>query len=177
MKYLNRFAATALMMLLVTSITVFPAFAQYQPELEPEKVEAIRNNCLSAQSAIQRTQMSDIVTRTNKGRSYEYILRLMASLNSRIALNKLSESRMSEVTSELQNKFNQFYGHYTEYETSIDRALRINCVEQPEAFYGALEIVRANRATLTNDKREMRQLIDEYDQLVTDLRVKLEEQS
>lgn len=168
MKYSVRITIAVFAMFVAVSGLALPMAAQ-SAELSPEKLEIIRTNCRAAQSSIQRTQKSDIVTRTNRGRSYEYILQLMASLNSRIALNKLNQPRMVAVTSELQTKFNQFYGHYTEYEAGVDQILRQRCNENPAEFYKSLQELRVKRAQLTQDITEMRQLIDEYDQLVLQL--------
>lgn len=165
MKYLPRIIIGVFATVAVTSGIALSAAAQ-NPELTPEKLEQIRNNCGAAQSAIQRIQKSDIVTRSNRGRSYEYILQLMASLNSRIALNKLSQTRMVEITSELHAKYRSFYGHYTEYEAVIDQILRLQCTERPQEFYDTLQTLRAQRTRLADDVSQMRQLIDEYEQLV-----------
>lgn len=153
-------------------LTGLPGLAQ-TAEIPPEKLELIGDNCEAAQSSIQRTQKSDIVSRTNKGRIYEYILRLMAALNSRIALNKLSQPRMVEVTGELQKSFTAFYRDYTDYETQIDYLLNIPCREKPTEFYSGLEQLRALRAKLTLDVQAMNALIEEYEKLVTQLNAEL----
>lgn len=174
MKYNNRLIIGFFAFFIVASGVVLPVAAQ-SPELSPEKIEQIRNNCEAAQSAIQRTQRSDIVSRTNKGRSYEYILRLMASLNSRIALSKMSQPRMVEVTSTLQAQFEGFYQHYTSYENSVNETLGINCREKPTEFYESLQTLRENRARIARDVQEMQVLIEEYNQLVAELEESLNE--
>lgn len=171
MKYANRFTISLFVLLTAFSSLALPVAAQ-KAELSPEMVEAIKDHCASAQSAVQRTQKSDLVTRTNRGRSYEYLLSLMASLNSRIALNKLSQPRMVEVTSLLQSNFESFHNDYTSYTASVDQLLRIDCEKEPENFYKALEDVREKRASLASGTVEMRKLIDEYSQLVSALQPK-----
>ncbi len=171
MKQTTRYVIAFCVAVMISSgFVMLPARAQTNEEpITPEKIELIKTHCESAQTSIQRLQRSDIVTRTNRGRGYENTLRLMAALNSRMALNSLSQPRMTELTSQLQTTFNQFYGHYTEYETNLERSLRINCKDQPVAFYQQLSKVRQLRAQLKKDVDEMGQYIVQYDQLVAEL--------
>ncbi len=172
MKYLKLSAIAILISLVIFDTLAPPLSAQSsneQSELTPEKVQYIKDNCVSAQTALQRIQRADLVTRTNRGRSYEYILRLTASLNSRIAFNNLNQPRMVAAASEAKSQFILFYGHYTDYEASINKTLRIKCSEQPENYYNSLTDVRQKRALLTADIEALRTLIDEYDKLVNDL--------
>lgn len=172
MKHANRLTISFFLLLAAFGSLALPVAAQSSEEISQEKIEAIKDHCVSAQSAVQRTQKSDLVTRTNRGRSYEYLLSLMASLNSRIALNKLSQPRMVEVASLLQSNFESFHSDYTSYTISVDQLLRINCENEPEKFYKALEEVREKRAALATGTVEMRKLIDEYSKLVTALQPK-----
>jgi hypothetical protein len=174
MKHLNRYLIATLAVLTAVSAVTLPAAAQ-TTDLPPERIEAIQGHCKSAQSTIQRTQKSDLVSRINQGQSYEYLLSLMASLNSRIALNKLSQSRMSEVASEMQNMFAAFDNHYTQYKASVDRALNIACAKEPAKFYELLTDVRENRNLLSDDTIAMQQLITEYGQQVAALEKEIQQ--
>lgn len=165
----NRFIIFVFSLFVLASTLVLPVAAQTD-ELSQKKIDAIQDHCVSAQTAIQRTRESDLVVRSNQGRSYEYILSLMASLNSRIALNKLAQPRMTEITSELQSRFEQYHDHYTGYTVAVDEALAIGCQREPAKFYQALTTIREQRSRLAEDTATMRELIDEYAGQVQQLR-------
>lgn len=154
-----------------------PAHAQedFASSLTEEKVQLIRQNCISAQVALQRFQRSDLVARTNRGRSYESLLELMAALNSRLALHKRNEPRMIEIANELQNNFSAFSKTYTEYEEDMKNAIRTKCVDQPVTFYQHVVDARVERGKLKSRIDIMQQLITEYQQEYLSLKQKLEQ--
>ncbi|RWZ79595.1 MAG: hypothetical protein EOT04_00920 [Candidatus Chaera renei] len=143
--------------------------------LTEQKIATIRQNCVDAQSNLQRIQRSDVVARTNRGRSYEETLRLMAAFNGRLAYNKINEPRLNEIATELQKSFTTFYGNYTDYENTLEQVIKINCSEQPVSFYQQLVQARDKRKQLKNDVDAMQRLIDEYAARVATLKAKLQE--
>lgn len=142
--------------------------------LTEQKIATIRQNCVDAQSNLQRIQRSDVVSRTNRGRSYEETLRLMAAFNGRLAYNKINEPRLNEIATELQKNFTVFYGDYTNYENTLEQVIRVNCVDQPVSFYQLLVQARGQRLQLKNDVDAMQRLIDEYAARLNALKVKLQ---
>ena len=61
----------------------------------------IRANCVSVRSSLQRLHANDALTRVNLAREYETISdKLMAPMNSRIALNKLDGVAAAKTTVE-----------------------------------------------------------------------------
>lgn len=168
LKTLSLFGLSAL--LLATSV-YSPVDAQGGPEnpLTEQKIAAIRVNCNEAQSILQRVQRNDIVTRTHRGRRYETVLSLMASFNSRAALNQINEPRLVQATAQLQTAFMQFYDHYTKHQDDLEAVLEVDCVAQPEVFYQNLVTARESRAILSTDVTEMSVLIDEYANVVREI--------
>lgn len=142
-------------------------------ELNEEKVQTIRLNCVAAQVSIQRLQNSDVVARTNRGRSYENILKLMAAFNTRVAANKLSEPKLIETTGQMQRRVTEFYTHYDTYRDTIEKLVHMNCREQPISFYQELEQLRRQREVLKNDVATLDKYVADYAALVADLRVRL----
>lgn len=151
--------------------------AQEQPgdlaEITEEKIQLVRTNCVAAQVSIQRLQNSDVVTRTNRGRSYENILKLMASFNARVAANKLTEPRLIEATGIMQRDATAFYRNYDSYRDTIEQLVEANCREQPVSFYRNLQKLRTQREALGNDVAVLDKQVADYRALVTDLRMRL----
>lgn len=157
--------------LLVATTLFSPVNAQEATEniLTEQKVSIIRANCQAAQGILQRVQRNDIVTRTNRGRSYEATLTLMAAFNSRAALNKINEPRLVQATAQLQSKFVEFYDHYTKHQNDLKAVLAIKCKEKPEEFYQLLTTARSSRIRLKSDVDQMSVLIKDYGQIVREL--------
>lgn len=164
--------------LVATGASLFSAavYAQEQSELAnitEEKISLVRGNCVAAQVSIQRLQNSDVVARTNRGRSYENILKLMASFNARVAANKLIEPKLIEVTGIMQRDVTAFYGHYDDYKDTIERMVHLDCRAQPVSFYRDLQTLRDQRDILRNDVVMLDKHVSDYEAMVADLRTRL----
>lgn len=138
--------------------------------LSQEQLTAIKANCISAQSQLQRVLRSDTVARTNRGRAYDITLRLMAALNSRVVLNKINLPKLAENTTALQSKFNQLYNDFTKYNNSMTNTINLKCQNQPAVFYATLTQTRGLRVQLAGDIRDMDRLVDDYAAAVNELK-------
>jgi hypothetical protein len=98
--------------------------AEAEP-LTDRQIDVIRANCLNAQSTIQQLQRSEAATRVNRGRSYESISKLMAALNSRVALKKLNAPGLNSSTAEMEKRFNAFKDDYSAYEDGLNTIFKL----------------------------------------------------
>lgn len=138
------------------------AYAQQSSELTPTHIEAIRQNCTSAQRSINRVRMNDSLARLNLGREYETLFnKLIAPMNSRIALNGLDATEFAALAASYDKQLDQFRLIHKEYDETINSAITIKCSEKPEEFYALLTKARSKRA-------EVVQIVDTLDKLVTD---------
>jgi hypothetical protein len=139
-------------------------FAQTDQQLTASQEAAVTRSCKSAQQQIKRVQQQDTITRTNRGRAYQgTILELMASLNSRVVLNKGDASKLIEVTNTLQSRFAEFYNDFTKYDAKMgDLITFTDCQSQPAVFYASLTQARGMRLQLADDTKAMDQLISDY---------------
>lgn len=146
--------------------------AEAQP-LTEEHIAAIRSGCSNALRGILQVQKSEAATRVNRGREYESLLRLTATFNSRIVLNKLDAPALTSASARMQSNFSEFQEHYLDYADKIDATLDINCKEAPVTFYDALTRAREARVLVATDVREMDALLDEYQNGLDDLKAQL----
>src|SRR5689334_18968108 len=109
-----------------------------------EHIARIRMNCQDAQSSLSQLHASDALLRVNRGQLYESIsTKLMAPLNSRIALHRLDGVKLVATTTRYESQLATFRAKYQEYEEAMSDVLRVNCVNQPVAFYDKVADTRA----------------------------------
>lgn len=153
----------------LTVLTAPLVSAEAQP-LADTQIEIIRQNCTQAQQILQRLQHSEAAARVNRGRSYETTIRLMASFNSRVALNKLNAPNLSVVTSQIGDKFDAFRTDYIAYDDQLEVVLRLKCSAQPVTFYDELTLAREARAKVAKDIQDIDNLLDQYQDALNELK-------
>ncbi len=155
------FIGMALMGVLVALLTL-PAYAQTTPMTEAH-IERIRANCIEAQSSLTQLHRNDAGLRVNRGQLYEAIsTKLMAPLNTRIVSNKLDVATLASVTVTYEQKLNEFRTNYTQYEEAMTKTLRINCTNQPVAFYDAVADTRTKRQLVYVSDQAIQENIKAY---------------
>lgn len=143
--------------------------------LTDAKIENIRQNCLSAQVALQRIQRNDAATRVNRGQVYEIILtRLMSPFNGRLAFNRLDEaSTFTATTKKYEQAVNKFKEDYATYEDLLSSVLKIKCQNQPVTFYDTLTATREARIVVARDIDDISKILQEYSGLTDALQKSL----
>lgn len=126
----------------------------------------IVSNCTSAKASLQQLHRSDASLRVNRGQLYESIsTKLMARLNSRIALNRLDGSELVAATVRYEQGLSNFRNNYQAYEEQLTALLRINCQKQPEQFYLQVLDVRERRKAVAWTIGELNRYTAEYYQI------------
>lgn len=136
-------------------------------------IESIKDGCTDALQGILRVERAEAVTRVNRGREYETLLRLMAAFNSRVVLNKQEAPNLTSTAARIQEKFTLFREHYLRYANKIDGTLEINCKTAPVTFYDNLTAAREARAVVAADVRGIETLLDEYQVHLDELKLQL----
>lgn len=109
-------------------------------------IARIKDNCVDAQSTLSQLHASDALLRVNRGQLYESIsTKLMAPLNSRISLNRLDGVSLVAIAATYEGQLTYFRQSYQQYEEAMSQALKINCINQPVAFYDTVADARAKR--------------------------------
>jgi hypothetical protein len=156
--------------MLVSVVALSPVVSAAPQALTDAQIGQIRNNCQTSQGYLQQIQRNDAASRINRGRAYESISKLVASFNSRVAINKINGSTLLSVSSDLSKRITTFQSDYLQYEDALSSALDIKCQEQPVTFYDTLTNARDLRARLAKDIVDINALLDSYQTGLTDLR-------
>lgn len=123
----------------------------------------IRANCVNAQSTLNRVHENDALMRVNRGQLYELIsTKLMATLNSRIALNQLDGTKLSQIAMAYNQSLDTFRTNYQVYEEQLSATLKIDCTKQPVAFYDAVADARTKRSAVHASVTDLNNEITSY---------------
>lgn len=137
--------------------------AQETSTLDDAHIERIRTNCVEAQTKLTRLHAADALLRVNRGQLYEQILtKLMSPFNSRVALNNLNSTELVSVAATYQTQLMGFRTTYQQYEEALSEALKINCADQPVAFYDKVAIARDKRKKVHDSTSKLKQSIETY---------------
>lgn len=126
-------------------------------------VARIRANCIEAQSSLRQLHQSDALLRVNRGQLYELIsTKLMAPFNSRVALNRLDSADLVSTTAEYERQLATFRANYKAYEEAMSGVLKINCTDQPVAFYDGVNDARSKRQKVHESTLTLHRTIKNY---------------
>lgn len=132
--------------------------------LTSEHIEIIRNNCGQAQSIMTQLHKSDQLLRVNQGQIYESITsKLMAPFNSRAGLNRYDTSQLATITNNFNNNLNDYRDLYKDYDAALQKALDIDCRNQPVPFYDSVAVAREKRQAVHDKIGQLFDNIDQYE--------------
>src|SRR6266496_4501196 len=161
MKRISGFLLIVTAFLAVFPISL-PAHAEAAPMTEAH-IEQIRANCVDAQSILTQLHASDALLRVNRGQLYESIsTKLMAPFNSRVALNKYDGSKLVEQSVAYDRQLDEFRSNYKDYDEAISKALKINCINEPVAFYDSVADARTKRQIVHQSTVVLQTTIQNY---------------
>ena len=86
----------------------------------------------------------------------------MVPMNSRIVLNRLDNVAMTQTTVDFTTVMEEFSTNYQQYEQTMKRAIEMECVDQPVAFYDMITLARAHRASVHDSVTRMSELLGQY---------------
>lgn len=111
---MRQFAAGLLTTLAISGLVGF-GFAKVQASdtsatvLTESQIESIKDRCLASKVALNKLHSTDALLRVNLGQKYENISsRLMAPLNSRVALNSYDSLDLVETTVDFNRALDVF---------------------------------------------------------------------
>lgn len=148
--------------LLVPSLLLSPS-ASATVVLSQDQIDAITSSCVAIQSNLQRLQQADRLLRANLGQNYDSIARrLMAPLNSRIALNGLDGVDLAKTTVDFNAQFAIFQRDYSKYDDTLAAAMTIDCAKRPVDLYNQINAARTGRQTVYDDTQKLDGLLSTY---------------
>ena len=165
--YKRAIIASAVMATLVSPF----AHADTATDLTQTQRELIKANCISVKTTLSRIHANDALSCVHLGQEYETLsTKLMAPMNSRVALNKLNGVELAKTTVEFNESVDEFRDAYKVYEQTLSRALQIKCAEEPQQFYDAIVAAQLQRAEVRTHVESLAQLVTQYKQQVGKLR-------
>lgn len=127
------------------------------------QIDVLRQHCVTSQAQLKRLQTSDALLRANLGQRYENIsVRLMAPMNSRVALAGHDGVELTTTTVAFNTRLDAFRADYTHYESALTALVRMDCKAQPVEFYQALQDTRLKREVVHEDVQALGSLVSQY---------------
>lgn len=148
-------------------VVTYVAAAEDSTPMTEEHIARIRENCVDAQSSLFQLHASDAGLRVNRGQIYESMAtKLMAPFNSRLVLNRVSDESLLSTASVYEEQLQAFRQQYQQYEQAMSATLRMNCVNQPVAFYDSVTDTREKRRLTHETALELHKTIRKYGEQV-----------
>ena len=122
----------------------------------------IKANCSIAQSTLSRLEKIDVGTRLNRASDYDRLLKLMFTMNARLANNHIAAPELSVIAGQYADATALFRRNYDVYSDRLSQVIAFNCQNEPLRFYSILGEVRAARAVLHDNVLLLSQLADDY---------------
>jgi hypothetical protein len=139
------------------------ANAQEATPMTEVHIARIRANCIETQSSLNQLHATDALLRVNRGQLYESIsTKLMAPLNARIGLNHLDGAMLVAIAADYERQLVEFRINYQQYEEAMSRTLKVNCTNQPVAFYDSVNETREKRKKVHDNTVTLQKTIQSY---------------
>lgn len=134
-----------------------------QTALSDDQTKRISDSCLLTKNTLTQLHSSDALLRVNRGQIYESMYtKLMSRFNSRLLNNKLDGSELVVASKEYRATLDAFRADYIAYEEQLSKAIKVDCLKQPDKFYDAVVQARIKRETVHSDVIQLNQQIDDY---------------
>lgn len=163
---MKRTISIAIIFVLTATNTSIAHAVDNQGILSGDQIEYIRNNCADTQITMRSLHATDALARINVVQQYTAIsTRLMAPMNSRVAINKLDGVELTKITVEFNKELEHFrspQGLYPDYERTMSAAISMKCYDQPVEFYDTLQSVLKKRASLRDSADKLGELLGKY---------------
>lgn len=148
-------------------LTGVSAYAQTATPMTDEHVARIKNACPSAIATLNQLHANDALVYVNRNQTYFSISdKLIARLNSRLALNRYDTTELAKIAGEYNTALSRFRTAYKEYDDAMGDLVRMNCNRQPVGFYDKTAEVRELRATVHETIGRLHTIINQYREAV-----------
>jgi len=157
---------------IVAVFAAVPALAQSQTMTDAH-VARIKQSCGLALSTLGRIHEDDAPVYINRNQTYFSISdKMMATLNSRLALNHYDASDLVKTASDFNKALNDFRTAYKTYDDTMRTLVHIDCQQVPVTFYDTATAAREQRDAVHQTVVRLQQLIDQYRQNVANFKAK-----
>lgn len=153
----------------VLCLGVNTAVLAQSSDIPQDKLNLIQQRCTSSQLALQQIEKRDAVSRINRGRAYDQLLRQVSAFNSRLAYNKINAPDLIDLTNQLQNAVNKFRDNFDQYDTDLSRAQQIDCKTKPADYYNQITKARSDRTVVNEQIKVVSGIMAQYREAVVKL--------
>ena len=163
----KRYVAVLFTLAGLTSLCVLAsmssAHAQTGQPLSDTHRQRIIANCTSAQASLSQLHRNDASIRFSQGRLYEFVSsKLMARMNSRLALNRLDSSQLVDIVVKYEKSVDAFREAYQQYEVQLSSVLKIDCTTRPDDFYYGVLDAQTTRVAVNAIVRQLVGYVEQY---------------
>ncbi len=138
------------------------AVVRAETDVSSDMLDMIRSRCSNSQFALQEIQKRDAVSRINRGRDYDQMLRQISAFNSRFTYNKINTPDLIDLTTQLQGAVDTFRSNYDHYDTDLSDALRVDCKQKPADYYAVIVKARDDRNAVGDQVTKIVDLMNQY---------------
>ena len=132
--------------------------------LTQAQITEIEQRCTESKIDLRQLHTADGIARVNLVHELQDVgSRLMAPLNSRIALNGLDGVELAQTTVDYNKTLDEFTDAYQRYYESVEATLEVNCEDDPVAYYSNIQNARRLRANTQDEFTKLQDLIRQYD--------------
>lgn len=157
----------SIMIITVGIFASLPARAQDTDVMTDEHIARIKSNCASALATLGQIRTNDALVYVNRNQSYFSISdKLIARLNSRLALNRFDTTPLAKIATEYNGALTDFRTAYNDYSRVMTDLVKIDCSRQPVGFYDKVGEAREMRQDVYDAIKKLHTIIDQYRQAV-----------
>lgn len=137
--------------------------AQEAPVLTDDHISRIQTNCQPTLATLNRIHANDTPVYINRNQAYFSISdKLIARLNSRLALNRYDTAPLVKLANEYNSELTKFRTLYKQYDTAMADLTKRNCTKQPVGFYETVTDVRKQREAVHAVIAKLHAIITQY---------------
>lgn len=161
---------------ILLAILIVPV-AAYAQDPVAVRYQTISDRCQSLQQLLDELQRRDLVSRTNLGREYENVARLLSAFNQRVKSNNLNAQPFEQLTADFNSATSQFRSAYVEYDDSLIALRQIDCKQKPAEFDAQLTRTRELRDMTEGTATHANAISGQYRTLMVQLQAELPAQT
>ncbi len=163
----NRFIAVVVVAMSAVIMGSMSARAQTSDTMTDDHIARIKTNCQSAIATLDQIHANDAPVYINRNQAYFSISdKLIAHLNSRLALGRYDTTALVKITNDYNNELAHFRTVYKQYDDAMADLVKKDCSRQPVGFYDGTGTVRDLRQTVHESISKLHDLIGQYRQAV-----------
>ena len=131
--------------------------------LTDAQLQAVQTSCVTLKQTLTQLNQNDTVVRVYQGQYYEEILsKLMAPMNSRIAMNHYDGADLVSTAANFSDTLNTFRAQYKSYASALTKAMNGDCTNHPQQFYDAISAARTDRDQLHETVVTLNGMVNAY---------------